>query len=146
METYNLATFCLIWYFTSQSTIFSYVGRVFLGWTSTKQGLMCFTQGHNTVMPVRLKPATPRSWVKHFTTEPLRSQLGHFTTWLTGSPKGVYHINMYYINLSCSTSIYIQTLSCHSMPLYCCDPEKQSQGHLNSINSPLYANSVHVSR
>ena len=24
-------------------------GQVFLGWTSTKQGLMCLTQGHNTV-------------------------------------------------------------------------------------------------
>ena len=28
---------------------------------------------HNTVTPVRLKPATPRSRVKHSTTEPLRS-------------------------------------------------------------------------
>ena len=30
-------------------------------------------QGHNEVMPVRLEPATPRSPVKHSTTEPLRS-------------------------------------------------------------------------
>ena len=34
------------------------LGRVFLGWTSTKQGLMCHAQGHNTVMPARLEPAT----------------------------------------------------------------------------------------
>ena len=34
---------------------------------------MGLTQGHNAVMPVKLKPATPRSRVKHSTTEPLRS-------------------------------------------------------------------------
>ena len=48
-------------------------GRVFLGWTSTKLGLMCLAQRHNTVMPVRLEPAVPRSWVKHSTTETQRS-------------------------------------------------------------------------
>ena len=40
-------------------------GWVFLGCTSTKQGLMCLALGHKAVMPVRLKPATPRSGVKH---------------------------------------------------------------------------------
>ena len=49
-------------------------GQVFLGRISTKQGLMCLAQGHNTVMPVRLEPATPWSQVKYSTTEPLRSQ------------------------------------------------------------------------
>ena len=34
---------------------------------------MCLAQGHNTVIPVRLKPATPLSPVKHSTTEPLHS-------------------------------------------------------------------------
>ena len=34
-------------------------GRVFLGCTSTKQGLMCLAQGHNAVTPVRLETATP---------------------------------------------------------------------------------------
>ena len=34
---------------------------------------MCLAQGHNTVTPVRLKPAAPRSRVKHTTTEPLWS-------------------------------------------------------------------------
>ena len=48
-------------------------GRVFLGWTSTKLGLMCLAQGHNAVTPVRLKPAALRSRVKNSTTEPLRS-------------------------------------------------------------------------
>ena len=48
-------------------------GRVFLGWTSTKQGLMCFAQGHYAVTRMRLKPATPWSLVKHSTTESLRS-------------------------------------------------------------------------
>ena len=47
---------------------------VFLGWTSTKQGLICLAQGHNTVTPVRLEPRTLRSRVNHSTTEPLCSQ------------------------------------------------------------------------
>ena len=34
---------------------------------------MCLAQGQNTVVPVRLEPATPRSQVKHSTTEPLHS-------------------------------------------------------------------------
>ena len=42
-------------------------GRVFLGWTSTKQGLMCLAQGQNAVTPVRPKPATPLSRVKDST-------------------------------------------------------------------------------
>ena len=38
---------------------------------------MCLAQGHNAVMPVRLEPATPRSRVKHSTTEPIpESDLG----------------------------------------------------------------------
>ena len=33
--------------------------RLFLGRTSsTKQGLMCFAQGHNKVTPWRIEPAT----------------------------------------------------------------------------------------
>ena len=34
---------------------------------------MCLAQGHNTVMPVRLKPVAPLSRVKHSSTEPLCS-------------------------------------------------------------------------
>ena len=49
------------------------LGRVSLGLTSTKQGLMCLALGHNEEMPVRLEPPTPRSQGKHSTTEPLRS-------------------------------------------------------------------------
>ena len=64
--------FCLIWFFTSHQQSFSYID-VFLGWTSTKLGLMCLAQGHNVVTPVRLKPTALQSWVKHSTTEPLRS-------------------------------------------------------------------------
>ena len=47
--------------------------HVFLGWTSTKLGLMCLAQGHKAVMPVRLEPTAPRSRIKHSTTEPLHS-------------------------------------------------------------------------
>ena len=49
------------------------LGWVFLGWTSTKQGLMCLPQKHNTVTQVRLEPATSRSQDKHSTTELLGS-------------------------------------------------------------------------
>ena len=31
-------------------------GRVLMGLTSTKLGLMCLAQGHSAVMPVRLEP------------------------------------------------------------------------------------------
>ena len=41
------------------------------GLNSTKQGLMCLAQRHNTVTPARLEPALPGSQVKHSTTEPL---------------------------------------------------------------------------
>ena len=49
------------------------LGQVFLGWTSTKLGLMCLAQGHNAVTPVMLEPTALRSRVKHSTTETLRS-------------------------------------------------------------------------
>ena len=38
-----------------------------------KLGLLCLAPGHNTVTPVRLVPTSPRSRVKHSTTEKLRS-------------------------------------------------------------------------
>ena len=50
-------------------------GWIFLGLTSTKQRIKCLAQGHNAVSLVRLKPATPRSRVKHSTTEPPASPL-----------------------------------------------------------------------
>ena len=51
------------------------LGWVFLGLTSTKQGLMCLAQGHNAVPLARLKPATFQSQVKLSSTKPLRSCL-----------------------------------------------------------------------
>ena len=48
-------------------------GRVFLGWTSNKQGIKCLAQGHNAGTPLRLQPATPWSRVKNSTTDPLCS-------------------------------------------------------------------------
>ena len=67
--------FCYFFYVPDNS--FSVIsGRVFfLGWTSTKHALMCLAQVHNTVTPVRLESAAPRSRVKHYTNEPLRSLL-----------------------------------------------------------------------
>ena len=43
--------------------------QLFLGWASTKHRIKCLAQEHNAVPPVRLKPLTPRSWVKHSTVE-----------------------------------------------------------------------------
>ena len=43
--------------------------------SSTKVGLMCLAQGHNAATLVRLEHKTPRSRVKHSTTEQLRSHL-----------------------------------------------------------------------
>ena len=72
-----LCLFDLILYFPVNN--FSVMlGRVFLGWTSTKQRLMCLAQGHNTLMPVRLEPVTPQSLVKLSTTEPLCSLIKCF--------------------------------------------------------------------
>ena len=39
------------------------LGWVFLCWTSTKQGLICLSQGYNAVTPVRLEPTALLSQV-----------------------------------------------------------------------------------
>ena len=44
------------------------LGRVLLGKTITRLGLMCLAQGHNAVAPARLEPTDTRSRVKHSTT------------------------------------------------------------------------------
>ena len=62
-------------------------GRVVLGWTSTKLGLMCLAQGHNTVALVKLEPVAPPSRVKLSTTEPLRSPDSAVTMRRTGPAK-----------------------------------------------------------
>ena len=61
--------FCLIWFFTSQWTIFQLYWWVFLGWTSTKLGLMYLAQGHNAVTLVWLEPVALQTPVKQSTTE-----------------------------------------------------------------------------
>ena len=71
----SLILFDLILYVPS--TIFVIKGRVFLGWTSTKLGLM-FLLKDNAVTPVRLEPAALRSRVKHSTTESLRSLISAY--------------------------------------------------------------------
>ena len=59
---YYTYLYWLIWFFLSKTTFFSVMsGRVVLGWTSTKQGLMCLAQGHNTVTPVMLELTT--AWI-----------------------------------------------------------------------------------
>ena len=51
------------------------LGWVFLGWTSTKQGLMCLAQGHNTLTPVRLNP-------RHFCLQSSALPLSHCTPYI----------------------------------------------------------------
>ena len=82
------------------------LGRVFLGWTSSKLGLICLVQGHNAVTPVRLEPAAPRSRVKHSTTEPLslwapiRALVicNHWLNTQSLSAKNGYHIQFKYLD------------------------------------------------
>ena len=69
-NTIRVSTFvCLIWHYIPVNNLSVMLRPVFLGWTSTNQGLMCLAQGHNAVTPVRLEPVSLRSWVKHSTTE-----------------------------------------------------------------------------
>ena len=70
---YNCQQHCgrvwLIWFLTSQSTIFQLrLGREFLGWTSTKLGLMSRSRAQHSDAG-----GAQTSRVKHSTTEPLRS-------------------------------------------------------------------------
>ena len=51
--------------FTSVNNISAMPGQDFLGWTSSKQGLMCLAQGCNIVRLMRIESTTPQSWVKH---------------------------------------------------------------------------------
>ena len=50
---------CLAWFFTNQSTIIQLLGDR----SSWVEPVMCLAQGHNAVMPVRLKPTALWSWV-----------------------------------------------------------------------------------
>ena len=69
----KLTLYCFLLHLSQQ--FFIYVGPLFLGWTSTKQGSRCLAQGHNTMTPVRVELTTPQSRDKHSTTKSLRSQL-----------------------------------------------------------------------
>ena len=67
--------FCLFVWFDSlhpNNNLSVIKGQVFLGWTSTKLGLMCLAQGHNAVMLVRLDP-------RHFGLEASTLPLSHCT-------------------------------------------------------------------
>ena len=72
--------FCLfdLTFYIQVSNFSVILGRVFLGWSSTKLRIKCLAQGHKAVLTVRLKPTIPRSWVKHSTTEPLRSHYNSY--------------------------------------------------------------------
>ena len=64
-------------------------GRVVLGLTSTKQRIKYLAQGHKAVSPVSLEPTTPRSQVKHSTTEPPRSSLQRLEPNIPSNPSSL---------------------------------------------------------
>ena len=57
-----------IWFFKSHQQSFSYKGTGLPGLNQYSARINVLAQGHNTVTPVRLEPATPWSWVKHSAT------------------------------------------------------------------------------
>ena len=62
--------FCLIWFFPSHQQSFSYKGTAFLGWTSSKLGVM-FLLKDKTQWRRNAPTRGPSARVKHPTTEPL---------------------------------------------------------------------------
>ena len=67
----DLMVDCLICFFTSHQQSFNYKGTGLPGLNQYLARINVLAQGHNTVTPVRLKPAALRSRVKHSTTEPV---------------------------------------------------------------------------
>ena len=61
---------CLIRFFTSNQQSFSYEGMGLPRLNQYLARINVLAQGHNAVMPVRLKPMAPQLQVKHSTTEP----------------------------------------------------------------------------
>ena len=62
---------------------------------------MCLAQEHNTVPPVRIEPAAPRSRVEHSTTEPLCSFDNDVEKW------NAYALNYcVLVNISSSTLVH----------------------------------------
>ena len=83
-------------------------GRVYLGLTSAKLGLMCLAEEHNAVTPVRLEPAAPRSRVNHWATAPAKLQ--------KKNPIWNYEIPQIYLS-RCQSFIYDVTM--HLDRLFC---------------------------
>ena len=71
-----LILFVWFWFFTSHQQSFSYKGMGLPGLNQYYARINVLAQGHNTVTPVRVKPAAHWSRVKHSTTEPLHSCVG----------------------------------------------------------------------
>ena len=74
MENSSIINMWFCWFCTSQSAIF-HLCRDRSSWVEPvlSKDKMCLAQGHNAVTRVRLEPAIPQSWIKHSTTEPMRS-------------------------------------------------------------------------
>ena len=66
---------CLfVWFFHPINNLSVIKGRVFLGWTSTKLGIMFLLKDTTQWRRWGSNSAAPQSRVKHSTTEPLRSK------------------------------------------------------------------------
>ena len=96
---------------------------------------------HNAVTPVRLEPAAPRSWVKHSTTEPLRSLNSLWKTFSTD----FYYIYGFFplcflstFSTGSTVRSYIVASSWENMALLVITIEDEDQpAHLCSLISTL---------
>ena len=82
---------------------------------------MCLTvtQGHNAVIAVRLEPTTPRSVVKHSTTEPLRGK---------DLNKMLYFVGPLLTTLSGSIQVVGLKIVCIYLPSLCVREAKGAKG------------------
>ena len=89
---------------------------------------MCLAQGHNTVMPVRLKPPALLSRDKHNTTEPLHSNLQEWSdpgllpyfvyAERKGSDETVRMPRLNWALAACQYDLYKKNLTCWSIFLF----------------------------
>ena len=91
---------CLIWFFTSQSTIFQ-LCQDRSSWVEPELSKdKCVLLKDTTHDTCEAQSTAPRSWVKHSTTEPLCSQVEHeksFLTLVTGVSALIFKVNMVFI-------------------------------------------------
>ena len=98
---------------------------------------MCLAQGHNAVARVRLEPATPRSRVKHSTTEPLRS---HYVRLLAVSENAHFSRTTLYILIKFCMHTHVNIVK----PLACVKVFLDGQGFAKDRSGWLWSVSVNA--